>query len=415
MSDSFTALKEVLERYGQTHLLQQFTAMDEAGKEKLLAQIESIDFELMKSLYKQAKAGEKVQVGNSLEPVDFMAKDELTEDQKNWYEKIGADAIRNGKLAVVTMAGGQGTRLGFDGPKGAFIFDKENNKSIFEALSETLEEAMVKYNVAVPWYIMTSEANHEDTITFFKEHQYFLYPENMVKFFKQGQLPMMSLDGKILLDENGFVKMAADGHGGTLHSLERAGILSQMKADGIEWIFVYGVDNVLVKPVDPLFMGIAIDQNVLGAMKSIAKTDPAENVGVICKKNGKVGVVEYTEISEEMANIRAENGTLVYGDANALFNLYNIKGLEKVMVLKLPYHVALKKADYLGTDGRIIKAVKPNAYKFEMFIFDSYEMFEKAVILRVNREDEFAPIKNAVGHDSPETALALYRAACEKA
>lgn len=214
-----------------------------------------------------------------------------------------------------------------------------------------------------------------------------------MKFFKQGQLPMLGIDGKILLTEEGMVKEAANGHGGTLQSMDRANVISEMKENGIEWVFINGVDNVLVKPVDPLLIGMSIHNKVLGAVKSIEKTDPKEKVGVFCRKNKKVGVVEYTEISEEMANLRDDDRSLVYGDANAIFHLYNIKGLEKVSELSLPYHTAVKKANYMDENGKIVTADKPNAYKFEMFIFDSYEMFDDVVVLRVKREEEFAPIK----------------------
>ena len=191
--------------------------------------------------------------------------------------------------------------------------------------------------------------------------------------------------------------------------MEKSGILEEMKINGIEWVFINGVDNVLVKPVDPLLIGMSIHNKVLGAVKSIEKTDPKENVGVFCRKNKKVGVIEYTEISEEMANLRDDDRSLVYGDANAIFHLYNIKGLEKVSELKLPFHIARKKTDYMDENGNQIIGDKPNAYKFEMFIFDSYEMFDDVVVLRVKREEEFAPIKNAQGQDSPETARKLYK------
>lgn len=206
-----------------------------------------------------------------------------------------------------------------------------------------------------------------------------------------------------------MLKKQQTGHGGTLHSMDKSKIIEEMKNKGIEWIFINGVDNVLVKPVDPLLIGMSITNKVLGAVKTIEKTDPKERVGVFCRKNKKVGVIEYTEISEEMANLRDDYGSLVYGDANAIFHLYNIKGLEKVSEVKLPYHIAVKKANYIDNEGKTINAEKPNAYKFEMFIFDSYEMFEDVVVLRVKREEEFAPIKNAEGSDSPETARKLYK------
>ena len=272
-------------------------------------------------------------------PIEHVDKSKLPVSEKEMYEKKGIEAIKYNKFAVVTMAGGQGTRLGHTGPKGTYIFDPEKGKSIFEALCETLKKAWRKYDTVIPWYIMTSKENNDATQRFFERNNYFGYPENHIRFFMQGELPMLSTDGKILLSKDGLVKMAANGHGGTLHSMETAGVLDEMKHNGIEWVFINGVDNVLVKPVDPLLIGMSIHNKVLGAVKSIEKTDPKEKVGVFCRKNKKVGVVEYTEISDKMANLRDDYGSLVYGDANAIFHLYNIKGLEKVSDINLPDEV----------------------------------------------------------------------------
>ncbi len=407
MKEELEKVKEKLKKYGQEHLLLKYDEMNDEQKEELLDQIDSIDFDLMKELYEKAK--QPVDLGKvTIEPIEHVDKSKLTVGERELYEKKGIEAIKYNKFAIVTMAGGQGTRLGHSGPKGTYIFDVEKNKSIFETLCETLKDAWRQYDTVIPWYLMTSRENNEATIKFFEKNNYFGYPKDAVKFFKQSELPMISLDGKILLETNGMIKKAADGHGGTLQSMQKNGVIDEMKQNGIEWVFINGVDNVLVKPVDPLLIGMAIHNKVLSAVKSIAKTDPKEKVGVLCRKNKKVGVVEYTEISEEMANLRDDDRDLVYGDAYALFNLYNIKGLEKISELKLPYHTAVKKATYLDENGKTIKGDKPNAYKFEMFIFDSYEMFEDVLVLRVKREEEFAPIKNAEGQDSPETARKLY-------
>ena len=408
MDKKLEEIKEKLKKYGQEHLLQKYEEMDVDQKAELLDQIENIDFDLMKDLYE--KAQHPVDFGNvTIEPIEHVDKSKLTATEREMYEKKGIEAIKYNKLAVVTMAGGQGTRLGHKGPKGTFIFDPETKKSIFEALCDTLKEAVKKYDTVIPWYLMTSRENNEATVKFFEKNNYFGYPKESVKFFIQGELPMVALNGKILLEENGLVKQAANGHGGTLASMEKSGVITEMKNSGIEWVFINGVDNVLVKPVDPLLIGMSIHNKVLGAVKSIEKTDPKEKVGVFCRKNKKVGVVEYTEISDEMAHLRDDYGSLVYGDANAIFHLYNIKGLEKVSEISLPYHTAVKKASYLDENGKKVVGDKPNAYKFEMFIFDSYEMFDDVVVLRVKREEEFAPIKNAEGQDSPETARKLYR------
>lgn len=413
MSNHLSEVRKLLAEYGQEHLLMKYDEFSPEKQEKLLAQIESIDFKLMEELYLQA-TNPVINEEITVEPISYIDKDALPVPKASCYRELGEDAIRDRKLAVVTMAGGQGTRLGFNGPKGAFIFDKENNMSIFEALTNTLKKVCDQFLVDIPWYIMTSSENNAETISFFEENNYFGYEKSAVKFFVQGELPMLDFNGKILLDENYMVKKAANGHGGTLYSMEKSGVLDELRAKGIEWVSINGVDNVLVKPIDPIFIGLSIQRNVLGSIKSISKAEPKEKVGVICKKNGKVGVVEYTEISEKMANLRDENGNLVYGDAYALFNLYNIEGLNRVAEISLPYHVAVKKADYIDCSGKFVKADKPNAYKFEMFIFDSYEMFKNVVVLRVQREDEFAPIKNAEGVDSPETALKLYRAFMSK-
>lgn len=409
LNEKYIAAKKVLEENKQEHLLFYYDKLDDIKKEELLDQILSINYNLMKELYESAKKPIDLK-DISIEPIDYIDKSKLEENQLKKYEELGAEAIKANKYAVVTMAGGQGTRLGHTGPKGTYDMGLDSHKSLFELLCETLKRARDEYKVVIPWYIMTSKENNKETVAFFERNNYFGYPRESIIFFIQGQLPMIDMDGKILLDDNGFVKEAADGHGGTLKAMGKNKIIEQMKKDGIEWIFVSGVDNVLVKSVDPLLLGMSIDANVLGAVKTIEKTDPKERVGVFCRKNKKVGVVEYTEISEEMANMRDNYGSLVYGDANAIFHLYNIKGLEKVSDIRLPYHTAVKKAKYIDSDGKLIIPEKPNAYKFELFIFDSYEMLDNVVVLRVKREEEFAPIKNAEGTDSPETARKLYTA-----
>ena len=401
-------VRKVLRRHGQEHLLMKYDELDRATQSKLLNVIESIDFDLMDKLYEKATMP-VIEETQKIEPIPYIDKNDISEEDISYYKELGEAVVRHGKIAVVTMAGGQGTRLGFNGPKGAFVFDKDNDKSIFEALTDTLKEMCQSYNTKIWWFIMTSDANNEDTIKFFEEHDYFGYDKARVRFFIQGKLPMMDFNGKILLDEKGMPKMAANGHGGTLYSMEQTGVLAEMKTLGIEYVSVNGVDNVLVKPVDPVFVGLMICKRVLGAVKTIYKTNPDENVGVMCRKNGRVGVVEYTEISKQMANLRNADGKLVFGDAYALFNLYTIEGLEKVAEVSLPYHVAVKKADYIDARGNFVKAQNPNSYKYEMFIFDSFEMFDKVLVLRINRDEEFAPIKNAKGKDSPETALKLYR------
>ena len=209
-------------------------------------------------------------------------------------------------------------------------------------------------------------------------------------------------------NENGKIKEASNGHGGIFQSMLKEGIIYDMKARGIEWVFIGGVDNVLVNMVDPILIGLAEAKNVLAAGKSIVKAGPEEKVGVFCKKNGKPSVIEYSEISKEMAAERTENGELKYGESHILCNLFNIKAIDNISKKELPYHVAFKKAKYMDKNGEIVCPEKPNAYKFEEFLFDAFESLDDMAILRVKREDEFAPVKNAEGVDSPETARKLY-------
>lgn len=379
--------------------------MDENKQKKLLEQIENIDFELMNSLYNTTK-NENKEENKKIEPIEFIDKYKLNDLYKD-YEEIGKKAIKEGKLAAVTMAGGQGTRLGHNGPKGTFDIGLDSHKSLFELLCDTLKEANKKYDVQIPWFIMTSKENNSETIDFFKKNKYFGYEKN-VYFFEQGQLPMIDTEGKILIGEDGLVKLASDGHGGVYESLIKNGMINKMKELGVEWVFIGGIDNCLVKMVDPVLMGMAIDKKVDAAVKSVVKANPHEKVGVFCKKNGKPGVVEYTEISEEMAESTDENGELLYGESHILCNLFNIKAIERMGENPLPYHIAYKKATYIDKDGNKVIPDGPNAYKFEAFLFDAFGTLDSMAVLRVKREEEFAPVKNATGVDSPETAKKLY-------
>ena len=282
------------------------------------------------------------------------------------------------------------------------------DKSLFEIMCDSFKKTKQEYGVNIPWYIMTSRENNEETINFFENNNYFGYSREDIKFFMQGELAMTDIEGKLLLDENGLVKEAADGHGGVFEAMFKNDVVSDMQKRKIEWIFIGPVDNPLVNMIDDVAVGVAIDKNYLSVGKSLLKKSPEERVGIFCKKNGKPSVVEYTEISEEMANERDGNGTLVYGESHINCNIFNIKAVEKIGAKKLPYHSAFKKAKYMNNEGEIIEPTEPNSYKFESFIFDSFEEINSMVILRVERKNEFAPVKNGSGEDSPETARELY-------
>ena len=397
-----------LKKYGQEHLLNHFETLDDKKQKELLAQIENIDFELVNDLYKHA---DKIDTSkDEISHMEYSDKYKLNEKYKD-YEEIGKKAIMEGKLAAVTMAGGQGTRLGFDGPKGAYDIGLDSHKSLFELLCDNLKEGEKKFGVRVPWFIMTSEENNDQTIEFFEKNKFFGYQKDKnIFFFKQGQLPMVDTEGRILINEEGLIKLAANGHGGIYEALVKNGMTKKMREMGVEWIYIGGVDNCLAKMVDPLFVGMAIEKQVTVACKSVVKANPHEKVGVFCKRNGKPSVIEYSEISNEMAEAVDENGELLYGESNLLCNLFNIEAVERMGSMPLPYHIAYKKATYIDEKGELVIPDSPNAYKFESFLFDTFGSLDEMLVLRVKREEEFAPVKNAdsAGVDCPSTARALY-------
>ncbi len=410
MKNRLEECKAILKKYGQEHLLNHYEKLEEKDKEKLLNQIENINFELIKNLYANTKKEQK-QGEDKITPIEYLDKYKLYDDYK-YYENIGKKAIQEGKLAAVTMAGGQGTRLGHNGPKGTYDIGLDSHKSLFELLCDSLKEAGKKYGVNIPWFIMTSKENNKATIEFFEKNKYFGYEKDKnIFFFIQGELPMIDTEGKILIGENGLIKEAADGHGGIYESLVKSGMTKKMKQMGIEWVFIGGVDNCLVKMVDPVLMGVAISKGVTVACKSVVKANPHEKVGVFCKRNGKPNVIEYSEITEEMAEACDEDGELLYGESHILCNLFNIDAIEKMGANPLPYHVAFKKATYIDKDGNLVVPDSPNAYKFEAFLFDAFGEVDEMAVLRVKREEEFAPVKNAdsAGVDCPKTARDLYK------
>ena len=406
----YEEIKEILKKNNQEQLLVCYDKLDTEGKEKLLNQISDIDFKQINTLYENTKNNKNTNSKDDLiEPIDYVDESKLTEEEYNNYKIVGENIIKTKKLAVLTVAGGQGTRLGFKGPKGKYDIGLDTHESLFELICKPLKEANKKYGVIIPWYIMTSNENNEETVSFFKENNYFGYPEKEVKFFIQGEIPMISEDGKILVNEEGFVKLAADGHGGVFKSMVRSGVLKDLNARNVDWLVIGPVDNPLINMADPIFLGVTASKNCMAAGKSVVKANPEERVGVFCKRNKKPSVIEYTEISQEMCNLRDKNGELVFGESNVNCNLFNMKRINEVAENELPYHAAHKKADYIDENGKLVVAEKPNAYKYETFIFDAFESMESMAILRVKREEEFAPVKNAEGVDSPATSRELYK------
>ena len=399
---------KLLNEYGQNHIANLLNKIDEAKKQELINQINQIDFHQITELYENTK--KKIEFKQSkIEPVPYLDKAKLTTEQIEELDKIGEEVLKNNQYAVVTMAGGQGTRLGHTGPKGTFKLDVYGKgKYLFEILADNLQEANRKYGIVINWYIMTSKENNEETVEFLEKNNYFGYDKTKVIVFKQSELPLVDTEGKLLIGKDYRIKEASDGNGGTYSSLRASGCLADMKEKGIKWIFIGSVDNALLKMVDITLLGMAVKNGVQIASKSVVKANPQERVGVFCKMNDHPKVIEYTELPEKMAEETDANGNLIFGDANILNHLLNIKVLEDLANVKLPYHIALKKAGYLDEHNNYIEPTEPNAYKFEAFIFDAFERYEDMSVLRVKREDEFAPIKNAEGADSPETAKKLY-------
>lgn len=395
-----------LKRYNQEHILKY--DLNNKQQEELEKQIENIDFEQLKSLYESTKE-EKCIEEKRIEHIPYTDKTKLTKEEQLSLFEIGEQVIKQGHYAVITMAGGQGTRLGHNEPKGTYALDTINGKKyIFEIIIDRLKKAEKQYNVTIPWYVMTSKENHQDTILFLEKNNYFGYNKDKIKFFKQGELPLIDTQGKIILDENAKIKEAADGNGGIYEALSKSGMLQELKQNQIEWIFISGIDNILSNFVDPILLGLTIKENNVIASKSVAKANPQEKVGVFCKMNGKPKIIEYIDLPEEMAEELDENGELMYGEVNIGTYLYNRSVLENLANAKLPYHAAFKKSGYLNANGKFIEPDEPNVFKFETFIFDAFTRYDDMTIMRVKREDEFAPVKNRTGNDSPETAVKLY-------
>lgn len=401
-------LIENLKIYGQTRTLKILENVDKETRKKIIEELHDINFIQLKELYNNIKEEAEVNVGE-LKPIKSLNPDKITKEEKEMYENVGADILRNNKFAVVTMSGGQGTRLGYKGPKGTFKIDVEPQaKYLFEIIVDTLQRANKKYNVTIPWYIMTSNENNDEIVKFMEEHNYFGYDKEYIGFFEQGELPLITEDGQILLDENYNIKKASDGNGSIFKSMYIKGVLEDIKTKGIEWVYIGSIDNVLLKMVDTLLMGVAIKEGSEIATRSIFKNCPTERIGSLCIQDGKVKVIEYSELPQDMIEAKDEDGEILFGESHVMCNLFSIKALEKISLQNLQYHKAHKKYSYLDENGKLVEPEEPNAYKFEYFIFDSFEFFNQISIVRGKREEDFAPVKNKEGVDSPATASKLY-------
>ena len=399
---------EQLKENKQQRLIDILNKVDEETRNKIIEQLSEINLKEIERLYENIKEVEDVDVGE-LKPVKSVNPDRISKEELDEYERLGANVIKNNKFAVVIMAGGEGTRLGFNGPKGTYRVDVEPKpKYLFEIMADSILRANKKYGVTIPWYIMTSNKNNDQIVNFMEEHDYFGYPKDYVGFFEQGELPLITEDGQLILDEDYKIRKAADGNGSVFKSMYERGVIEELKEKGIEWVYIGQIDNILLKMVDTLLLGVAIKEGSEIATRSMLKEFPRERMGTLCLKNGKVKVIEYSEIPEDMIEAKNEDGEMLFGESNVTCNLFSLKAIEEISQRDLPYHKAHKAYGYMDENCKMVEAKDPNAYKFEYFIFDAYEFFNQISVLRGKREEDFAPIKNKEGVQSPETAIKLY-------
>ena len=319
------------------------------------------------------------------------------------------EAIRAGKVGAVMLAGGQGTRLGFDKPKGTFNIGLTRELYIFECLIGNLLEVTKAAGTFVPLFIMTSIDNYDDTRSFFEEHDYFGYDSSFVWFFRQEQLPATDTEGRLLLAGPGKIATAPNGNGGWYVSMEKTGILNVIRERGIEWLNVFAMDNVLQRIADPCFIGAVIGSGMTSGAKVVAKAAPDEKVGVICLEDGRPSIVEYYEMTDEMRSRREPDGTLSYNYGVILNYLFRVDKLDETLHVRLPLHRAFKKLRFMNEAGEIVFPDEPNAYKFETLALDMVKLQDNCLAYEVERNREFAPIKNKSGVDSVDTARALLR------
>ena len=399
---NYEQIVDLLKEHNQEQLLRYYEELSEEGKMKLLSQIEKVDWSLLDMVKEHGTDA----VRGVIKPLDAV---EITEIEKNKeaYYQTGLEAIKAGKVGAVLLAGGQGTRLGSDKPKGMFNIGLTRDLFIFEQLMENTKKVVEAAGVWVPFYIMTSDKNHNDTVSFFEEHDYFGYSKEHIKFFMQEMAPSVDFDGKLLLEAKDSLSLSPNGNGGWFSSMQRSGVIEDAKARGVEWLNIFAVDNVLQKIADPLFVGAVLEKGYISGAKVVRKNAPQERVGVLCLEDGKPSIVEYYEMTEEMVTSRREDGELTYAFGVILNYLFRIDELEKIVEQKLQTHIVEKKIPYIDDKGEFIKPETPNGYKFETLILDMIHLFENCLPYEVVREQEFAPIKNPTGVDSVESAREL--------
>ena len=392
---------EMMAMLDQTQVMKYMSELDAAQQKKLVDQIDSLDLSVLEAESAEEERG-------AFEPLFATTLSEINEKREH-YKEVGIKAIREGKVGAVLLAGGQGSRLGFDKPKGTFNIGVEHELYIFECLINNLMEVVKEANTWVPLFIMTSVDNKKDTMDFFREHNYFGYSDDNIWFFAQEQLPTVDTNGKLMLADKGKILTAPNGNGGWYASMQKTGMLKVLKDSKIKWLNVFAVDNVLQRIADPCFLGAVIESGKVSGAKVVAKADPDEKVGVLCLEDGRPSIVEYYEMTDEMRTRREADGMLSYNYGVILNYLFRVDKLNKTLKVKLPLHRAFKKIKYLNDNGEIVTPEEPNAYKFETLALDMVKLQDNCLAYEVDRKKEFAPVKNKTGVDSVDSARELLR------
>lgn len=396
------SITKKLSEYGQEHVLRYFDELSESQKADLLSQIESTYMSILSAV----GAPDALNAKGKISPLKCMELSEI-EAGKETYTKTGLDAIKAGKVGAVLLAGGMGTRLGSDNPKGMYNVGLTRELYIFECLINNLMDVVKAADAYIHLFVMTSEKNHEATTSFLKEKNYFGYPEEYIHFFKQEMAPATDYNGKIYLEEKGRMATSPNGNGGWFISLMRAGLLDKAKSFGIEWFNIFAVDNVLQRICDPVFIGATIEKKCVVGAKVVKKSAPDEKVGVMCLEDGRPSIVEYYELTDELMNAKDEKGDPAYNFGVILNYLFDVAELERIVKEELPLHIVKKKIPYIDENGELVKPEEPNGYKFENLVLDMIHQMASCLPFEVVREKEFAPIKNKTGVDSVESARAL--------
>ncbi len=412
-------IKNKLQNYNQEHVLKWWEQLSDIQRKELLQDIESIDFKLMKKLVNQyMERKETLILFDSIKSPEIIkiprTKDEILHQRE--ARKIGEQCIRDGKVACFVVAGGQGTRLGFDGPKGAYPIGPISANSIFQFHAEKILKAQQKYNVQLMWYIMMSKPLHEQTISFFEHNKYFGMHKDQVRFFSQRMLPAIDKDGRFLMSSKYEISKSPDGHGGALFALRDSGAIDEMVKKGIEYISYFQIDNLIVNVLDPVFIGYHVKASAQMSNKVTSKIAPSEKVGAVVIMDRRYAVIEYSDLPEEHMSDKDKDGSLKFNAGSIAIHMLNT-GFVKTLtekVVKLPYHIAEKNISYVNDSGGHVSPKDKNGIKFETFIFDALKFAKNVTNMEVIREDEFSPIKSLTGIDSVESGRQLYINRCAR-